>query len=258
MELLSNAIKFTPAGGRISLSARRLSTGIEIEVRDSGQGIGPAFLPLVFEPFRQADGSTTRRHQGLGLGLAIVKQLVRAHGGQVFARSAGEGKGATFTVRLPAHPPPSGKRGPQRKDQPKTSPAAPDVRLDGLRLLLVDDDDDSREFVAFVLADRGATVVSARSAPEALKLFERRSPDLLLSDIGMPEVSGYSLVRQIRAMPVLRGGRTPAIALTAYARPVDGQRALAAGFHAHVTKPVDPERLTAVVAQLARPPRKRG
>jgi signal transduction histidine kinase len=243
--LLSNAIKFTPAGGHVELSARRLESRICICVSDDGEGISADFLPHVFEPFRQADGSTTRRHGGVGLGLAIVKQLVEAHGGRIDARSQGEGQGATFSVELPV----GSARGAEASGS--ALPAPREVRLDGVRLLLVDDDEDSRELVACMLSERGATVVSASSAHEALGRLDDSPPDVVLSDISMPVVDGYALIRRVRARPAERGGATPAIALTAYARAADGERALAAGFQAHVAKPVDPERLAAVVADLA-------
>jgi signal transduction histidine kinase len=250
--LLSNAIKFTPKGGHVAVSARRSESTLTVRVADDGQGIDAEFLPHLFEPFRQADGSTTRRHGGLGLGLAIVKQLVDAHGGTITAGSEGEGRGASFTVELPVRAPPVAADEPGSGAQPHLGPGTPrDIRLDGVRLLIVDDDEDSRELIGLMLSGQGAEVSSAASAAEALRLLAERRPDVLLSDIGMPDVNGYSLIRRIRSLPGERGGRTPAIALTAYARAEDGERAFAAGFQAHVTKPVDPERLTAVVANLA-------
>jgi CheY-like chemotaxis protein/anti-sigma regulatory factor (Ser/Thr protein kinase) len=251
--LLSNSIKFTPAGGRIRVAAARTESSVLLRVQDDGQGIRPEFLPHLFEPFRQGDGSTTRRHGGLGLGLAIVRQLVQAHGGQITVHSDGEGKGALFTVDLPARPAPrESDKMPTRPPSAAGSPrASRRVRLDGVRALIVDDDDDSREFLELMLADQGAIVMSASSAGEALARIARDRPDVLVSDIGMPDVSGYALIRRVRSLPESDGGRTPAIALTAYARAVDGERAFSAGFQAHVAKPVDAERLTAVVANLA-------
>jgi signal transduction histidine kinase len=251
--VLSNAIKFTPSGGHVELLAERVGATAVIRVRDDGQGIAPDFLPHLFEPFRQADSSVARRHGGLGLGLAIVRQLVEAHGGKITARSDGVGKGAAFCIELPARKPPGTQDEPSVESVPGLVQAAvaADVRLEGVRLLIVDDDEDSREFIGCILAEQGATVTSASSAREALRLLEESHPDVLLSDIGMPDVDGYALMRLIRGMPAERGGKTPAVALTAYARESDGEHALGAGFQAHVTKPVDPERLTAVVASLA-------
>jgi signal transduction histidine kinase len=248
LNLLSNAIKFTPRGGHVAVSAGRIDGAVAITVRDDGQGIGAEFLPHLFEPFRQADGSTTRRHGGLGLGLAIVKQLVEAHGGTISAHSDGNGRGASFKVELPARvgAPLLGGKVPEANT---TTPRG--IRLDGIRLLIVDDDEDSRDLIGLTLAGQGASVSSAASAGEALRLLAEHPPDVLLSDIGMPDVNGYSLIRRVRSLPGDRGGRTPAIALTAYSGAEDGARAFAAGFQAHVTKPVDPDRLAAIVANLA-------
>jgi len=247
--LLSNAIKFTPKGGHVAVSASRTEASLMIRVRDDGEGIAGEFLPHLFEAFRQADGSTTRRQGGLGLGLAIVKQLVDAHGGTITAHSDGEGLGASFLVELPARAAAPGDWA--RRAAPAHATASRQIRLDGLRLLVVDDDEDSRDLIGLMLAGQGATVSSASSAGEALRLVADSPPDVLVSDIGMPDVNGYSLIRRVRTLPGHRGGRTPAVALTAYARAEDGERAFAAGFQAHVTKPVDPDRLTAVVANLA-------
>jgi CheY-like chemotaxis protein len=222
---------------------------VTIEVRDDGQGIRAEFLPHLFEPFRQADGSTTRRHGGLGLGLAIVKQLVDAHDGVIVAHSDGEGRGAAFTVELPARA--STARDLARAAVVPSTAAPRDIRLDGVRILVVDDDEDSRDLIGLMLVDQGAVVSSAASAAEGLRQLAESPPDVLVSDIGMPDVNGYSLIRRIRSLSSDRGGKTPAVALTAYARAEDGERAFAAGFQAHVTKPVDPERLSAVVANLA-------
>jgi signal transduction histidine kinase len=251
--VLSNAIKFTPSGGHVRVVARQDDTHMVIEVRDDGQGIRPEFLPHLFEAFRQADSSVARRHGGLGLGLAIVSQLVDAHGGRISAHSDGEGRGSTFTIELPVRTVPEQEEVPSEGSLPAVEAAAiaADIRLDGVRLLIVDDDEDSRDLIGCILAEQGATVASASTAREALRLLEESHPDVVLSDIGMPDVDGYSFIRRIRSMPANRGGKTPAVALTAYARAKDGERAFAAGFQAHVTKPVDPDRLTAVVANLA-------
>ena len=249
--LLSNAIKFTPKGGHIEVFAGRVESNVVLRVRDDGQGILPEFLPHLFETFRQADGSTTRRHGGLGLGLAIVRQLVLAHGGNITAQSDGVGKGASFTVELPvravaapAERPSSVPRGPGVDSTP------PVIRLDGLRLLIVDDDEDARALLERILQDQGATVSAASSAEEALLVVQELLPDVLISDIGMPDVNGYTLIRRLRTMPANQGGRTPAVALTAYTREEDGERAFSAGFQAHATKPIDPDRLVALVANL--------
>jgi signal transduction histidine kinase len=247
--LLSNGIKFTPKGDRVELTASRIDSGVRICVRDSGQGIRPEFLPHLFEPFRQADGSTTRRHGGLGLGLAIVKQLVDAHGGAVFAHSDGEGTGATFTVELPARSIPA--IAPERATgRHKVVEGGVVARLDGLRVLVVDDEEDALALVRRLLTDQGAVVGCATCADEAVDAVEATRPDVLVSDIGMPEVDGYMMIRRIRDLPPERGGKTPAIALTAYARDEDGERAFAAGFQAHVAKPVEPWRIISLVANL--------
>jgi signal transduction histidine kinase len=250
--LVSNAIKFTPTEGHVEVVAKRAGSNVVIRVSDDGQGIRPEFLPFLFETFRQADSSAARRHGGLGLGLAIVRQLVHAHGGTIAVHSDGEGMGATFTIELPIGTVPERVASESPSVDPNREPPSDvhSVRLDGLRLLVVDDDEDSRDLIGCILEEQGATVHRAASAGEALLLLEEKRPDVLLSDIGMPDVNGYSLMRRIRGMPPQRGGETPAIALTAYTRAVDGERALEAGFQAHVTKPVDPDRLAAVVADL--------
>jgi PAS domain S-box-containing protein len=246
--LLSNAIKFTARGGEVTARLSREDDGLRLEVTDTGEGITPEFLPYVFERFRQANGSTTRVHGGLGLGLAIVRHLVELHGGTVEAESAGQGRGSRFTVTLPATPP-----GPAPASLVEEGPGrgAPSLPLSGLRLLLVDDDLDTCEAMAFLLAQAGARVVTASSVPEALNEFERSRPDVLITDIGMPDRDGYDLLRQVRMRSPERGGGVPAIAMTAYARPEDRDRALAAGFQEHVPKPVDPADLVTVLARLA-------
>jgi PAS domain S-box-containing protein len=251
--LLSNAVKFTPKGGKVSLSAERQGSEIRIRVRDTGEGMRPEVLPLIFEPFRQADASTTRRHGGLGLGLAIVKQLVIAHGGTVKAESDGPDRGTTFTVRLPAKSlvPAVGKglRSPSSMEAGGALKAgAP--RLDGLRIVVIDDEEDALVLVGETLRERGAEVHCVASPADALDRVADVLPDVIVSDIGMPQMDGYSLIRKIRALPGERGGRTPAVALTAYARSEDAQRAFAAGFQMHVSKPVEPAELATVVANL--------
>jgi CheY-like chemotaxis protein len=251
--LLSNAVKFTPKGGRVALSVGLLGSDVCLEVTDSGEGIRPELLGVIFDTFKQADASTTRRHGGLGLGLSIVKQLVLAHGGSVRAASDGPGTGATFSVRLPARsavPAVTAALGTPAETTLASSVEAPMPRLDGLRVLVVDDERDALTLLNAVLREQGAEVYTAASAAEALEQFAATRPDVLVSDIGMPGEDGYSLIRKVRAQPVEHGGRTPAVALTAYARPEDAQRAFMAGFQVHVTKPVEPAKLAGVVANL--------
>ncbi|HEY2250033.1 MAG TPA: ATP-binding protein, partial [Planctomycetaceae bacterium] len=251
--LLSNAIKFTPPGGHVQVRALRVGMQVELDVVDSGQGIAPEFLPHVFDRFRQADSSTQRQHAGLGLGLAIVKQLVELHGGTIRAESAGLNKGATFRMILPVgarglHTTSSGLKG-ERPAGPRAEEQSP--VLSGLTILVVDDDADSRQFVSRVLQNGGATVVEASSAPAAVEMVARDHPDVLLSDIGMPQQDGYDLIRQVRSLPRDAGAKVPAAAITALARSEDRTRALRAGFQSHIAKPVDSAELLAVVAALA-------
>jgi PAS domain S-box-containing protein len=250
--LLSNAIKFTAKDGRVQVGLGRVDSLVAISVADTGVGIRPEFLPYVFEPFRQQDGSTARRHAGLGLGLAIVRHLVELHGGTVEARSPGEGRGATFVVYLPptvardgddglaAHPPGAAAQ----LDLP------PSV-LAGVKVLIVDDQPDARDLIERVLRDCGAAVFAAASADEAIAFVEAERPHVLVSDLGMPEVDGFELLRRVRGLGPVRGGALPAIALTAFARSQDRTRALRAGFLAHVTKPVELSELVATVAAVA-------
>jgi PAS domain S-box-containing protein len=244
--LLTNAVKFTPKGGEVWVRAGREGSSVSIVVKDSGEGIDPSALPYIFESFHQADASTTRRHGGLGLGLAIVKQLVIAHGGTIRATSEGRGKGAIFVVKLPVRE--AAVRAPVDRAGLVGGRVVP--RLDGLRLLVIDDEEDARYVVATVLRGQGAEVHLAASAIEALAKLEDVRPDVVVSDIGMPETDGYALIRQIRALPATLGGRTPAVALTAYARREDAERAFAAGFQMHVAKPIEPAQLAIVVANL--------
>ncbi|MBD0386860.1 MAG: PAS domain S-box protein [Nostoc sp. C3-bin3] len=241
--LLSNAIKFTPQGGQVEISLQSVGSQAQLRVSDTGKGISPDFLPFVFEYFRQADGATTRKFGGLGLGLAIVRHIVELHGGTVQAESLGEEQGATFTVMLPminihqdSH---------QIDRQPDNLPD-----LNGVKVLLVDDERDTRELIAFILEQSGAVVNPVASAMEALRIMPQFQPNLLLSDVGMPEVDGYMLMRQIRAMSPEMGGTIPAIALTAYAAEADYQQAIAAGFGEHITKPVEPAKLVQAIANL--------
>jgi signal transduction histidine kinase/ActR/RegA family two-component response regulator len=250
--LLSNAVKFTPKGGRIQVALSRVNSHIEFKVSDTGEGIPNESLPLIFGRFQQADSSTTRRHGGLGLGLAIVKQLVELHGGQITAHSDGPGRGATFLVTLPVRAThASSSDGANDGVSSNNFGLAANINLAGVRVLVVDDEHDSREIVRRLLKELDATVEVAASAEEAVAAFKRNPPDVLLSDIGMPGTDGYDLVQEIRNLPESQGGYTPAAALTAFARPEDRQRALLAGFQSHIAKPVDPDELAIVVATLA-------
>jgi signal transduction histidine kinase/ActR/RegA family two-component response regulator len=251
--LLSNAIKFTAREGRVQVVLERVSSHIEIAVADTGVGIKPEFLPHVFDRFRQEKASRTRSAVGLGLGLSIVKHLVELHGGSVHAISAGEGQGATFTVCLPLtvvqrEGEPGSRLHP--KGTSRTSPLFRPPDLSGIKVLVVDDQPDARDMIRRVLEDCEADVATAGSAAEALRAVEEGRPDVLVSDIGMPDVDGYELLRRIRALGPSPGGHLPAIALTAFARSEDRTRALRAGFLAHVAKPVEPSELLATVASV--------
>jgi signal transduction histidine kinase/ActR/RegA family two-component response regulator len=251
--LLSNAIKFTAREGRVQVVLERVNSHIEIAVADTGVGIKPEFLPHVFDRFRQEKASRTRSATGLGLGLSIVKHLVELHGGSVHAISAGEGQGATFTVCLPLTVV-QREGDPGRRLHPRglsrTSPLFRPPDLSGIKVLVVDDQPDARDMIKRVLEDCDADVVTAGSAAEALRAVEEGRPDVLVSDIGMPDVDGYELLRRIRALGPPPGGHLPAIALTAFARSEDRTRALRAGFLAHVAKPVEPSELLATVASV--------
>jgi len=252
--LLSNAVKFTPQGGRVTVCLSRGPAHVEIEVKDTGDGITESFLPHVFERFRQADASSTRRHGGLGLGLAIVRQLVELHGGTVEAHSAGQGLGATFLVRLPLVAPRPDAVEPVRVQPPPgvSLPVNYPKELRGRRILVVDDDADARELLTTLFQEGGARVSSAASAAQALALLKQETPDLLVSDIGMPEMDGYALIREVRRGDAERGGRVPAVALTAYARMEDRSAALQAGFDTHVAKPLNSSELLGVAVSLLR------
>ena len=246
--LLTNAIKFTPRKGSVRVVLGRVDGEVEIAVSDSGQGIPAEFLPYVFDRFRQADASTTRRHGGLGLGLSIVKSLVEMHKGTVEARSGGEGQGAVFAVRVPlARPQPFGVNGLFKTER---AGAIEEATLQGLRVLVVDDEPDARALARRVLEERGADVVTVASALEAMAVVGgEMTPSVVVSDIGMPDEDGYDLIRKMRALPGL-AGRIPAVALTALARAEDRQRALLEGYQTHVSKPVDPAELVAVIASV--------
>ncbi|MDT7542061.1 MAG: hypothetical protein QOE33_1965 [Acidobacteriota bacterium] len=250
--LLTNAVKFTPEGGRVEVRTLKREAHVEIVVSDTGSGIPAEFLPHVFDRFRQADQSTTRAQGGLGLGLAIVRHLVELHGGSVRAESDGAGKGATFAVSLPTVGASATRRDEASSAPERASVATGDEEfsLEGLRILVVEDDEDARELIAMVLRRRGAEIVTAGSAVEALDAFGRERFDALVSDIGMPERDGYSLIKDVRTLSPERGGHTPAAALTAYAREEDRVKALEAGFQVHVPKPVNPIELAEAVATL--------
>lgn len=244
--LLSNAIKFTPSAGTVEVILRAHAEEIEIAVADSGQGIKPEFLPHVFDRFRQEDGSISRRHGGLGLGLAIVRHLVDLHAGAVDAYSEGEGRGARFVVRLPLGKP--------RREDPREAPAGAAPRrslLEHVRVLVVDDDPNARELVSSALQEFGATVQSTESGQDALTQLFAQRPDVLIADLGMPGMDGYALIEQVRAIEPDLGGRTPAIALTAYASARDRQRALEAGYQHHLAKPIEPQEIARIVAALS-------
>jgi signal transduction histidine kinase len=245
--LLSNAIKFTDSGGQVEVCLARRNDEVEISITDSGQGIKPEFLPLVFDRFRQEDGSISRRHGGLGLGLAIVRHLVELHAGSVHAYSAGEGKGARFVVRLPRE-----RAGaPSRTAEAPSGTMATTAMLMGLRLLVVDNDPGARELISGMLEGFGAEVHVAENGHAALTLLLSLRPDVLVADLGMPDMDGYALIAQVRALDQDFGGQTPAVAVTAYASPQDRLRALQAGYQNHVAKPVEAEELAIVIASLA-------
>jgi CheY-like chemotaxis protein len=251
LNLLTNAVKFTPPGGAIEVSLTQNQNRSEIRVKDTGMGVKPEFMPYVFERFRQADPSTSRRH-GLGLGLAIVKQLVELHGGNVAVESAGENKGAVFSISLPPGPPSE-----VRAESPAITPKPSRLRssipdLSGCRVLVVDDEPDARTLLTRILSETKAEIFAAASAEEALRLLTEKAPSIIISDIGMPKVDGYEMIKKIRTRSAATGGKTPAIALTAFARPEDRAKALAAGFQQHLTKPIEWGVLLSAIAQLTR------
>ncbi len=251
--LLSNAVKFTPSGGTVHVTAERVESAVSIRVQDTGAGILPQHLSLIFERFHQIDSTTTRAHGGLGLGLAIVRHLVEAHGGTADAQSEGVGEGALFTVTLPlravfAEPEPTKTDG-ARVDGKATPVASIGPSLRGARILIVDDDEDSLDLLRVVLEGAGAAVTAASNAPSALEGSLREEFDMVISDIGMPEMDGYAFMRTLRARSVV----VPAIALTAYARAEDVEQARLAGYHQHFSKPVDASKLVATIARLLQP-----
>lgn len=256
--LLSNAIKFTPKRGRIQVRVERINSHVQLTVSDTGQGIKPEFLPYMFERFRQADSTLSRRHGGLGLGLAIVKHIVELHGGTVYADSPGEGQGAEFVIKLPviiAYDTgrlTNGFLESVRLDTENDPVFECSAALQGLRLMVVEDDADARELVCTILKECGAEVKAVASAAETFDALREWGPDLIISDIEMPGEDGYSLMRRIRSSSLGKESEVPAVALTAHARVEDRVRALNAGFQSHITKPVDPTELIAVISSLTK------
>jgi signal transduction histidine kinase/CheY-like chemotaxis protein len=246
--LLSNAVKFTPHGGKISLSVDQTGSDARVTVKDTGQGVDPEFLPRVFDRFRQADSSTTRSFGGLGLGLAIVRHLVELHGGTVSAQSDGVGKGAMFSATFPLL---ADRTALASVAQVQEISPAEGYSLDGLRVLLVDDEPEARQIISTVITRTGAEVKTCNSAHEALAKLSEWKPDVILSDIAMPDQDGYSFIRQVRSLPRDKGGDTPAAALTAYARDIDRRQALAAGYQMHIAKPIGASQLVTMIARLA-------
>jgi len=251
--LLTNAVKFTPKLGKIDVLLQAVNSHVEITVHDSGIGIKDEFLPHLFERFRQADSSTTRKFGGLGLGLSIVLQLVELHGGSVKASSAGEGKGATFVVSLPLRA--IQESTPEMREHPTSGKhraiRVSEISLSGIKVLVLDDEPDARELVKSVLEIAGADVITAATAEEGLAYVKHHRPDVIVSDIGMPERDGYQFIRDVRAFDTADGGRTPAIALTAFARSEDRTRAMLAGYQVHISKPIEPQELVATIKSVA-------
>lgn len=247
--LLSNAVKFTPPHGQIDVSAFVNGSQIEIEISDSGMGIEPEFLPFIFERFSQADSSYTRKVGGLGLGLAIVRHLVEIHGGSVSVKSEGANKGATFTIKLPVLAAQTNSAANKNSDATAESAKSHEPPT-GIRVLLVEDNDDSREMLAVLFAQFNLQITAVASVAEAVKAIEQAKPDILISDIGMPEEDGYDLIRKVRALPAEQGGKIPAIALTGYASLQDRDLALKAGYQEHLSKPVDVDELFELVKNI--------
>ena len=250
--LLSNSIKFTQRGGSVNIDLTCVESTARLTVSDTGEGISAVFLPYVFDRFRQAEGSISRRQGGLGLGLAVVRHLVELHGGTISAESEGLGRGSVFTVDLPLAQErrDAARAEERRRDVERRRSGSGVVRLDGLHVLLVEDDDDSRKLLGTMLKRCGARVTSTKSAREALTVFEGDLPDVLVSDIGMPDEDGYELIRKLRSAPPEKGGLTPAIALTGYASRKDRERALAAGYHQHIAKPIEQSEMIGAIAAL--------
>ena len=249
--LLTNAVKFTPSGGRIEVATKLDGRNLKIVVTDTGAGISPEFLPFVFDRFRQQDSTSTRRHDGLGLGLAIVRHLAELHGGEVAAESEGLDKGSTFVISLPfIHSAKNGSDQPVEQPQAVNGDSAPAASLKGVLIHVVDDDVDSCNLLKFAFSLRGADVVTSNSAVDAFETIQRQQPDVLLADINMPDEDGYSLIKRVRQISSERGFHFPAIALTAMARAEDSDKAIAAGFTMHVPKPVEIDELTLTIKEL--------
>ncbi len=259
--LLSNAVKFTPEGGRVEVRLKQAENDMVIIVKDNGQGIDASFLPHVFERFQQAESSERRLHEGLGLGLAIARHMVEAHGGRLIAESDGKGRGSTFTIVLPIDsitPLAEVSKSPKRiqisqaaTDKGQSSDSLPSDILKGVRVLFVDDQPDTRELVTIALKQYGAEIKGCKSANEALKMLPQWKPTVIISDIGLPGEDGYELMRKVRALTPQQGGSIPAVALTGYASSTDESKALTAGYQAHLSKPVELDRLVAAIARLA-------
>jgi CheY-like chemotaxis protein/anti-sigma regulatory factor (Ser/Thr protein kinase) len=255
--LFSNAVKFTPRGGRVEVSASVNESHVRVSVTDTGIGIDPDFLPFIFDRFRQADGSTTREHGGLGLGLAIVRHLLELHHGTVEVESQGPNLGSTFTVVLPT----AASDAPESKVNEDTfayaslgpQPFCANERLNGLRVLVVDDEPDARDLLSAILTRCGSDVRCSDSAADAIQTFSEWHPDVLISDIGLPNEDGYSLIRRVRQLDSKRAKLIPAVALTAYATDEDRSQALAAGFQIHVAKPIEPENFVISIASIVNP-----
>ncbi len=252
--LVSNAVKFTPKGGLVQVVVARVNSHVELTVSDNGKGISGEYLPLVFDRFSQADSTLRRQFGGLGLGLNIARDLVELHGGTIEARSEGEGRGATFVVKLPrslVHAAPPGEVRHHPTAEPDSAAALPSPDLSGLRVLVVDDDEGTRDVAEAILGSLGAEVMQAASAPAGLAALVHSRPDVLVADIEMPGEDGYTLINRVRSLPAQSGGATPAAALTAFARAEDRWRALDAGFQLHLAKPIEPLGLAIAVAHLA-------
>jgi len=255
LNLLTNAVKFTPENGRIDIILRRVNGNVEIEVKDNGYGIEPRFLPFIFERFRQADSKHTRRVGGLGLGLAIVSHLVELHGGTISAHSEGKNQGARFIISLPVAEVTQKATADQSVGDALTNGHGEHTLRD-MKILVVEDDEDSRDMLATILSCHGAEVFTAENVESGFTSFTSNRPDILISDVGLPEQDGYDLIRKIRALPVAQGGDVPAIALTGYVSVQDQTQALSAGYHEHLPKPVDTDRLIGLLLNLKNAPRR--